>query len=572
MAFDNELDKINKTELSDSLVKLLDKVYVHVANLDIHISKEERESWNKASNTVLDKASSTASGFMSKEDKIKLDSIEAGANFYRHPKYSQVTPGAYLSVSTDSSGHVIYGSNPTFLDCTVDNAIKIKDTIYGELAKKVDQVFGDNVTINPTADVYDGTPVTFKNFNSYRSPKAIIKGNSISSDDDDKFASDGSAKSIQVDPSNNIAYLYRRSGSSLSIYELISANNVIYLDNRTKKIPKRYIADDGVPIGTIFFWLGSNIPDGYLPLNGMYIPKSSVPELVRYASANSLLEPWNNMMEGKIYNSKFVLKDNNIILPTFNRAIAVSSNSTPNNGGNIAGWITKPVSGNIQVAGGSIRYTPDANEFNTRQDSGEFKIKNSDTNNRFLVPKYTGEVGQTYLTMYDSGAVVATGDDMAPNMITVNYIIKASTSGLKIATAKQLNWDYYNIDNGNQVRFSDVLDHIKCNNHRTLVDVTLSNQSIAFSTSAEIGGIYNKLRYERLNPYRQLIIRNLGKSIYYPYSVDLNENNLITMAQNKVPGSNFTIQVSKADPFDKMEKFDSLKTRLAGYGVTLERV
>ena len=572
MAFDNELDKINKTELSDSLVKLLDKAYVHVSNLDIHISKEERESWNKASNTVLDKASITASGFMSKEDKIKLDSIASGANLYKHPKYSQVTPGSYLAVSTDSSGHVIYGSNPTFLDCTVDNAIKLKDTIYGELAKKVDQAFGDNVTINPNADIYDGTPVTFKNFNSYRSPKAIIKGNSISSDDDDKFASDGSAKSIQVDPSNNIAYLYRRSGSSLSIYELVSANNVVYLDNRTKKIPKRYIADDGAPIGTIFFWLGSNIPDGYLPLNGMYIPKSSVPELVRYASANGLLEPWNNMMEGKIYNSKFVLKDNNIILPTFNRAIAVSSNSTPNNGGNIAGWVTKPVSGNIQSAAGAIRYNPSANEFNTRQDSGEFKIKNSDTNNRFLVPKYTGEVGQTYLTMYDSGAVVATGDDMAPNMITVNYIIKASTSGLKIATAKQLNWDYYNIDNGNQVRFSDVLDHIKCNNHRTLVDVTLSNQSIAFSTSAEIGGIYNKLRYERLNPYRQLIIRNLGKSIYYPYSVDLNESNLITMAQNKVPGSSFTIQVSKADPFDKMEKFDSLKTRLAGYGVTLERV
>ena len=420
--------------------------------------------------------------------------------------------------------------------------------------------------------MYDGTPVTFKNFNSYRIPKAIIKGNSISSDDNDKFASDGSAKSIQVDPSNNIAYLYRRSGSSLSIYELVSANNVVYLDNRTKKIPKRYIADDGVPIGTIFFWLGSNIPDGYLPLTGMYIPKSSVPELVRYASANGLLEPWNNMMEGKIYNSKFVLKDNNIILPTFNRAIAVSSNSTPNNGGNIAGWATKPVSGNIQSAAGAIRYNPSANEFNTRQDSGEFKIKNSDTNNRFLVPRYTGEVGQTYLTMYDSGAVVATGDDMAPNMITVNYIIKASTSGLKIATAKQLNWDYYNIDNGNQVRFSDVLDHIKCNNHRDLVDVTIKNQNIAFSTSAEIGGIYNKLRYERLNPYRKLIIRNLGKSIYYPYSVDLNESNLITMAQNKVPGSSFTIQVSKADPFDKMEKFDSLKTRLAGYGVTLERV
>ena len=572
MAFDNELDKINKTELSDGLVKLIDTAYSHMSNPIVHVSQEERDSWNKASTVVIGKATRLEDGFMTKEDKLKLDSIESGANNYKHPKYSQVTSGTYLSVSTDDTGHVIYGDNPRFLDCTVDNAIKLKDTIYGELARRVDQSFGDNITINPNKDTYDGTPVTFKNFNDYKVSKAVVKGNSISSDDDTKFASDGSAKSIQVDPSTKNAYLYRRSGSSLSVYELVSAENIVYIDSKTKKIPKRYIADDGVPIGTMFYWLGSNIPEGYLPMNGMYIPKSSVPELITYASNNGLLEVWNNMMEGKIYNSKFVIKDNNLIMPTFNRAIAVSSNNVPKNGGNVSEWITKPVHGSIQAAIGAIRYTPSPNEFNTRQDTNEIKAKGTDNDYKFLAPKGGYEIGQTYFTMYDSGAVVATGDDMAPNMITVNYIIKASTSGLKIATAKQLNWDYYNIDNGSQVRFSDVLDHIKCNNHRTLVDVTLSNQSLAFSTSAEIGGIYNKLRYERLNPYRQLIIRNLGKSIYYPYSVDLNENNLITMAQNKVPGSSFTIQVSKADPFDKMEKFDSLKTRLAGYGVTLERV
>lgn len=572
MAFDNELDKINKTELSDRLVRLIDTAYSHISNPIVHVSQEERDSWNKASTVVIGKATRLEDGFMTKEDKLKLDSIESGANNYKHPKYSQVTSGTYLSVSTDDTGHVIYGDNPRFLDCTVDNAIKLKDTIYGELARRVDQSFGDNITINPNKDTYDGTPVTFKNFNDYKVSKVVVKGNSISSDDDTKFASDGSAKSIQVDPSTKNAYLYRRSGSSLSIYELVSAENIVYIDSKTKKIPKRYIADDGVPIGTMFYWLGSNIPEGYLPMNGMYIPKSSVPELITYASNNGLLEVWNNMMEGKIYNSKFVIKDNNLIMPTFNRAIAVSSSNVPKNGGNVSEWITKPVHGSIQAAIGAIRYTPSPNEFNTRQDTNEIKAKGTDSDYKFLAPKGGYEIGQTYFTMYDSGAVVATGDDMAPNMITVNYIIKASTSGLKIATAKQLNWDYYNIDNGSQVRFSDVLDHIKCNNHRTLVDVTLSNQSLAFSTSAEIGGIYNKLRYERLNPYRQLIIRNLGKSIYYPYSVDLNENNLITMAQNKVPGSSFTIQVSKADPFDKMEKFDSLKTRLAGYGVTLERV
>lgn len=570
MAFDNEIDKINKTELSNGLVKLIDDAYAHMANQAIHISQEERNSWNKASNTVIGKATILENGFMSKEDKLKLDSIESGANNYIHPKYTQVPSGTYLSVSTDNTGHVIYGDNPRFLDCTVDNAIKLKDTIYGELARKVDQVFGDNITINPNKDTYDGTPVTFKNFNDYKVSKAVVKGNSISTDDDTKFAADGSVKSLYVDQSTKNAYLYRRSGSALSMYQLVSAENVVRIDSRTRKIPKRYINDDGVPIGAMFYWLGSNIPDGYLPMNGMYVPKSSVPELIEYASNNGLLEVWNNMMEGKIYNSKFVLKDNNLIMPTFNRAIAVSSNNAPNNGGNVSEWITKSIFAVIQVGSG-LWYRPKPNEFNIKQDTNEIQAKDSDSY-RYVAATGSYEIGQTYLTMYDSGAAVATGDDMAPNMITVNYIIKASTSGLKIATAKQLNWDYYNIDNGSQVRFSDVLDHIKCNNHRPLVDVTISNQDLAFSTSAEIDGVYDKLRYERLNPYRQLIIRGLGKSIYYPYSIDLNENNLITIAENKVPNSTFTIQVSKADPYDRMEKFDSLKTRLASYGVTLVKV
>lgn len=570
MAFDNEIDKINKTELSNGLVKLIDDAYAHMANQAIHISQEERNSWNKASNTVIGKATILENGFMSKEDKLKLDSIESGANNYIHPKYTQVPSGTYLSVSTDNTGHVIYGDNPRFLDCTVDNAIKLKDTIYGELARKVDQVFGDNITINPNKDTYDGTPVTFKNFNDYKVSKAVVKGNSISTDDDTKFAADGSVKSLYVDQSTKNVYLYRRSGSALSMYQLVSAENVVRIDSRTRKIPKKYINDDGVPIGTMFYWLGSNIPDGYLPMNGMYVPKSSVPELIEYASNNGLLEVWNNMMEGKIYNSKFVLKDNNLIMPTFNRAIAVSSNNAPTNGGNVSEWITKSIFAVIQVGSG-LWYRPKPNEFNTKQDTNEIQAKDSDSY-RYVAATGSYEIGQTYLTMYDSGAAVATGDDMAPNMITVNYIIKASTSGLKIATAKQLNWDYYNIDNGSQVRFSDVLDHIKCNNHRPIVDVTISNQDLAFSASAEIGGIYNKLRYERLNPYRQLIIRGLGKSIYYPYSIDLNENNLITIAENKVPNSTFTIQVSKADPYDRMEKFDSLKTRLASYGVTLVKV
>ena len=566
--FNNELDKINKTELASPLAKLINDGYAHMYNQNMHTSENERDVWNKAANTVLYKANIDLNGLLSKEDKEKLNSIEQGANNYTHPKYIQSNSGTYISTVSDDSGHVIYGSNPDFLDCTVENATKLKDTIFGEFVRTSNQVFGDNVTINPNSDVYDGTPVTFKNFNDYRLDKAFSKTTAISTDDDSLFAQDGTSKSLHYGQNNDIL-LFKRTSSSLNMYSLVNSSKTIKLVDG--KIPSRYIQDDGVPIGTILFWLGSNIPDGYLPMNGMAVQKSLVPELIEYANTNGLLENWNNMMENKYYNAKFVLKDDKLYMPTFNRAITVSANNRTLSG-NVSEWITKYIRGTFQVASGAIQWNPQPNEFNSKQDTGEIHVKNDDGNDKFLIPDPSTNYGETYLTMYDSGAVVATGDDMAPAMMTVNYIIKASSTGLKLNYTKQLNYDYYNIDNGSQVRFGDVLDHIKCNNHRPIVDVTISNRGIAFSNSAEINGVYDKLRYERLNPYRQLIIRGLGKSIYYPYSIDLNENNLITIAENKVPNSTFTIQVSKADPYDRMEKFDSLKTRLASYGVTLVKV
>lgn len=48
------------------------------------------------------------------KEKEKLEGIAAGANNYTHPE-SSVTAGIYKSVSVDSKGHVIAGSNPTTL-------------------------------------------------------------------------------------------------------------------------------------------------------------------------------------------------------------------------------------------------------------------------------------------------------------------------------------------------------------------------------------------------------------------------------------------------------------------------
>ncbi len=563
--FNNELDKINKTELASPLNKLINNGYAHMYNQSMHISQNERDNWNKAADTTIYKAKIDSNGLLSKEDKIKLDSIADGANNYIHPKYTQAAPDTYLSIVSDDTGHVIYGSNPEFLDCTVENATKLKDTIFSEFVRTNNQAFGDNITINPDADVYDGTPVTFGNFNAYRLTNAIKKSFSISTDDDSAFAQDGSAKSIYI---NNGISIFKRNNSTIYGFQLINSDNTIRLDNNGK-IPKEYIVDDGVPIGTMFYWLGSNIPDGYLPLNGMIIPKSMVPELIDYAQQVGLLEPWNNMMEDKLYISKFVIKDDNLIMPKFDDAIVASMNDDPSLSGNLIPWFRPHIQTKFQVNSGAIRWHPSENEYNSKQDTKEIHVTNSGS---FLITDGTRDEGQTYLTLYDSGAVTRSGDQLTPDRITVNYIIKASSTGLKLTFSKQVNLENYNLDVRRNLRFSDILDYIKMNNCDNLLELRIVNESLAFSNSAEIDGVYNKLRYERLNPYRQLIIRGLGKSIYYPYSVDLNENNLITIAENKVPNSTFTIQVSKADQYDRMEKFDSLKTRLASYGVTLVKV
>lgn len=58
-----------------------------------------------AQDTTYSKATSTADGLMSKEDKGKLDGIATNANNYTHPSYTAKSAGLY-KVTVDATGHV----------------------------------------------------------------------------------------------------------------------------------------------------------------------------------------------------------------------------------------------------------------------------------------------------------------------------------------------------------------------------------------------------------------------------------------------------------------------------------
>ena len=72
----------------------------------------------KSSSThTHDNASTTNDGFMSKEDKAKIDSIASGANNYTHPSYTSHVNGLY-KVTVDDKGHVSAATAVTKGDIT----------------------------------------------------------------------------------------------------------------------------------------------------------------------------------------------------------------------------------------------------------------------------------------------------------------------------------------------------------------------------------------------------------------------------------------------------------------------
>lgn len=136
--YDPEIDRLGLPELSSTLANTIRNNAAHTANNDIHVTNQDKILWNTVSDLPV--VTQLTKGYMSKEDKIKLDGIENGANNYVHPN-SKVVPGQYLQVAVDRFGHVIEGFNPTKLNITVENADRLGKYPAADYAKIVSPFF-----------------------------------------------------------------------------------------------------------------------------------------------------------------------------------------------------------------------------------------------------------------------------------------------------------------------------------------------------------------------------------------------------------------------------------------------
>ena len=74
-------------------------------------------TWQTPPNTTYKEATTSTAGLMSAADKTKLNGIEAGANKYTHPSYTNRASGLY-KITVDATGHVSAATAVTKTDIT----------------------------------------------------------------------------------------------------------------------------------------------------------------------------------------------------------------------------------------------------------------------------------------------------------------------------------------------------------------------------------------------------------------------------------------------------------------------
>lgn len=101
------------------IAKAVDELITHLSDTVKHVTAEERTSWNgkAAGNHTHSKATSSADGFMSADDKTKLDGIATGANKYTHP----TTAGNKHIPSGGASGQILRWSADGTAEWGADN-------------------------------------------------------------------------------------------------------------------------------------------------------------------------------------------------------------------------------------------------------------------------------------------------------------------------------------------------------------------------------------------------------------------------------------------------------------------
>ena len=229
-------------------------ITTHANDAVKHITSEERTRWDaKADNTL---ATTAANGLMSKEDKAKLDGVEAGANNYVHPANHEA------SMITEDTDH-------RFVTDTEKAAWNAKPSNKEDIG--LGNVTNDAQIKRSEMGVANGVATLDENGQVPAAQLPSFVDDIVEYDNFEAFPDTGEDGKIYVDKATNTTYRwsgtqYTKIGSDLSLGETAStaypgnkgkanADEIAKIKDGTTIVPK---AEDAATVTG--FTVGVNVP------------------------------------------------------------------------------------------------------------------------------------------------------------------------------------------------------------------------------------------------------------------------------------------------------------------------
>ena len=399
MDFDNNLDKLTKNEFVKSFGETIEKLYKHTEDKDVHVTNQERETWNNNSKLIPD-YNGAGNSFFSLDARQKLANIEEHANRYIHPS-NNLEPGRYLEVHFDQYGHANYVNNPSRINVKVKNAKMLNNTKSNGFLYTRGSNFPRNFNINTSyQNMVDRSAVNVEYLENMTLNKAFVIG-----PDEDIINSDEHNK-IYINSETDTAYFY--DGAN---WVPIGSNKAIHLD-KDGYIPDKYIPDDissNQPIGEIEMCLSKRPPKGWISLDGSLYFRKDLPDLWEYAQKNNLVvsdDEWKTLYKNKNGNTNY-----NIAAGLFSSGDGINTFRVPS-------FFGEPLyTSNIADVGKT-------RNFAVKQQSG-------------LIPAYYDEAKQTNLAYNGITDVTNSNSSQIKTFLNTNHVptihpsrIEAAASGV----------------------------------------------------------------------------------------------------------------------------------------------
>ena len=292
--FDAELDKLSDKELNYLLKSKIADTDSHVANKEIHVSKEEKAKWNSFKGYPL--ATESSDGLISQEEKDKLNLLDENANNYVHPSYNGSSLRNTYQYKISNTGHITDMTSVNYLPVTVNNVFRVGGLDFSKF-----------ITVDTTDFFRLSTPDVDAS-KAINNEKLInvktLKANSINSavTNASSFPSDKSK--LFYNQKDKTLYYYDEKNTQWKKIISVDAANMV-MTNADGKIDSSLIKKNAMPIGS-FITINSKSGLGnskYLLCNGNTIKRSDYSELFKLLDIGAVYSISNSEYES-IYTSE----------------------------------------------------------------------------------------------------------------------------------------------------------------------------------------------------------------------------------------------------------------------------